>query len=149
MEDLMTETAATTLRRPFYWGIVVIVADDWFGELPVLDAESHVTADDHALIVQVRHSQDTDESGNEYEEEAETVVTVRLLDDPEPPAEGRREVFRGIVNVPSGRLNVGDAEEEATLAAHTGHNTIVVSVDASTPDDMFFPDAIWVDLLPV
>ncbi len=144
----------TTIQRPFHWGIVVIVGDDWGGEseAPAFDPDRMVAVNDRAVTIAVRHAQDTDEvetgaDGVEYVKFAEATVVARLLD-LSPTDEGRREVFSGVIAVPSGRLSIGDADEETIVTAHQGNNRVIVSVDDDVPEDDLSPDLVFVDLLP-
>jgi hypothetical protein len=144
----------TTIQRPFHWGIVVVVGDDWGGEseVPAFDPDRIVAANDFAVTISVRHAQDTDEvetgdDGVEYVKLAEATVVARLLD-ASPTGEGRREVFSGVIAVPSGRLSIGDADEETIVTAHQGDNRVRVSVDDEVPADDLSPDLVYVDLLP-
>ncbi len=144
----------TVIKRPFHWGIVIIVGDDWDGEseVPVFDPDRMVAANDFAVTIAVRHAQDTDEvetgdDGVEYVKFAEASVVARLLDS-SPTDEGRREVFSGVIDVPSGRLSIGDADEETIVTAHQGTNRVIVSVDEEVPDDDLSPDVLYVDILP-
>ena len=150
----MEPNRATTIKRPFHWGIVIIVGDDWGGEseVPAFDPARMVAANDFAVTIAVRHAQDTDEvetgdDGVEYVKLAEATVVARLLDSP-PTDEGRREVFSWVIAVPSGRLSIGDADEETIVAAHQGNNRVIVSVDDEVPADDLSPDLVYVDLLP-
>jgi len=144
----------TIIQRPFNWGLVIVVGDDWDGEreLPAFEQQRMVGASEFAVTIGVRHAQDSEEfetgdDGEEYLKLAETRVEVRLLDSP-PADAGRREVFSGLVAVPSGRLSIGDADEETIVAAHPGNNRIVVSVDHDVGAGDLMPDAVYVDLLP-
>jgi hypothetical protein len=144
----------TTIRRPFHWGIVVVVGDHWDGEreVPAFDPDRMVVANDFAVTIAVRHAQDTDEvetgdDGVEYLKFAEATVVARLLDSPST-SEGRRGVFSGVISVPSGRLSIGDADEETVVAAHLGKNRVTVSVDDGVQADDLSPDVVYVDLLP-
>jgi hypothetical protein len=144
----------TNIKRPFHWGIVIIVGDDWNGEskVPEFDPDRIVAANDFAVTIAVRHAQDTDEvemgdDGVEYVKLAEATVVARLLDSTSSD-EGRREVFSGVIAVPSGRLSIGDADAETIVAADHGDNRVIVSVDDEVPSDDLSPDLVYVDLLP-
>jgi hypothetical protein len=145
----------TTIKRPFHWGIVVLFGDDWRGEpeVPAFEPDRMVAANDFVLTVRVRHAQDTDETetgddGIEYVKFAEVTVVARLLDSP-PTNDGRREVFSAVIAVPSGRLSIGDADEETIVSAHQGANRVTISVAGDVPADDQSPDLVYVDLLPV
>jgi hypothetical protein len=138
----------TTVRRPFNWGIVMIMGDDWLGELPEIRPDVPVSANERAIIVLVRHAQDSGEIEGDYVKLAETEVVVRRLDEPAAASDSRREVFRGEITTPTGRVSIGDADDWTTAPAHPGANLVVVSVDARLPLDDLSPDAVQVDLLP-
>jgi hypothetical protein len=144
----------TVITRPFHWGIVIIVGDDRDGDkgVPPFDPGRIVAANDLAVTVSVRHAQDTHEvetgaDGVESVKVAKATVVVRLLDS-SPTDEGRRQVFSGVIAVPSGRLSIGDADEAALVTAHEGSNRVVVSVDDDVPADDASPDVVYVDLMP-
>ena len=141
--------APTLIRRPFHWGVVILVDAEWTGEgLLEPDPERLVTANEQGAMVLVRHAQDTDEVEGEYLKFAEVDVHVRRLDAARDGEAGRREVYRGTIDLPSGTLNVGDADDEALVPAHEGANILVVRVEDTLPADDLAPDAVWVDLLP-
>ena len=138
----------TTVRRPFNWGIVIIAADDWAGDLPEVARDALVAANESAVIIGVRHAQDSGEFDGEFLKLAEAEVVVRRLDGSASSGESRRELFRTVITVPTGRVTVGDADEQVVVSAHRGANAVLVSVDAQVPIDDMSPDAVQVDLLP-
>lgn len=153
-ETPLEPNRVTTVKRPFHWGIVIIVGDDWGGEseVPTFDPHRMVAASDFAVTIAVRHAQDTDEvetgdDGVEYVKFAEAIVVVRLLDS-SPTDEGRREVFSGVIGVPSGRLSIGDADGDTIVTAHQGDNRVIISVDDEVSADNLSPELVYVDLLP-
>ncbi len=143
MQPLLT----TTIRRPFHWGIVVVAVEPPTGDIPAVVGDTLVVANAHSLIILVRHAQDIESLDGEYDF-AEAEVTVRQMVGPmSSPASGR-VVYEGVLDVPSGRLSVGDADDWVILPAHHGANTAVVSVEAGVPADELSPDAVHVDLWP-
>lgn len=144
----------TTIERPFHWGIVVVAGDDWdgTGEVPEFDPARMVAANDCIVTIAVRLAQDsgefeTGDDGVEYVKPAKATVVARLLD-AWPTDSGRREIFEGIIAVPTGRLSIGDADGETIVAAHRGNNRIIVSVDDEVPAENLSPNLVYVDLLP-
>jgi hypothetical protein len=117
--------------------------------LPDVNPDRLVSANEHGIITLVRHAQDSDEYEGEFLKFAEAEVVVTLLDEPTQSSGIRREVFRGVINAPTGHMTVGDADAETSVPAHRGPNIVVVSVYARDPMDDLSPEAVWVDLLPV
>jgi hypothetical protein len=136
-----------TIRRPFHWGIVIIVAQDWIGDLPAVDPGIPVSANEGAVIILVRHAQDSDQFEGELMKFAEVEVTVRKLDQLPAADDSRREVFRGSITAPTGHITVGDADDWLVVPAHRGANTIAVSVDAQVSRDDLSPEAVQIDFL--
>lgn len=133
--------ATTTIRRPFHWGIVT-VGPDGSGQLPDVAAGALVSANAHGLVILVRHAQDIESFGADFDW-AEAEIVVRQLVNAESAPRPRREVFRGLINVPNGRLAVGDADGFVVVPAHEGANIVVVTVDASLPVDGPITGASW------
>jgi hypothetical protein len=137
-----------TIRRPFHWGVAFVVAYEPDVDIPEPNPSQLVSANDHGICVLVRRAQDTDDVEGDYIKFAKVEVGLRVVDSTHGLSEDRREVFSGEINVPSGRLQIGDADEWTVVDAHSGANTIVVSVRAEVPADDLSPDAVWVELLP-
>ncbi|HKG57627.1 MAG TPA: hypothetical protein VKA85_10300, partial [Candidatus Limnocylindrales bacterium] len=110
--------------------------------------ERLVSANENAVIILVRHAQDSDDYDGEVLKFAEAEVIVTLLDEPTPSSGSRREVFRGVINAPTGEFTVGDADTDTVVPAHAGLNSVLVFVDSQVPPDDLSPDEVWVDLLP-
>jgi hypothetical protein len=147
----MIDSAGRTpamIRRPFHWGIVFMLAEEQKANIPEPVRDQLVSANESGISVSVRHAQDSDEVEGDYIKFAEVQIGFRVLDAPPVTTEYRREVFRGTIDLPSGRLNVGDADEETIVNGHRGPNTIIVSVNADVARDEVSPDALWIDLLP-
>ena len=139
--------SSAVIRRPFHWGIVIVSAPEEGGAIPDVQPDRAVTGDEHGLIALVRHAQDVESFAEELDW-AEAEVLVRLLLGAAPESADRREVYRGRLHTPSGRVTVGDADSEVTHPAHDGWTNVVVTVDADVPGDDLSPDAIRVDLSP-
>jgi hypothetical protein len=132
-----------TIRRPFHWGIVVI-APDGNAQIPEVASDTLVSSNGQGLVILVRHAQDVESFDGDFDW-AEAEITVRLLVEPQA-ATPDREVFRGVINVPDGRLAVGDADGDVIVPAHHGANLVVVTIEPSQP--ALSPDVVQVDLLP-
>lgn len=139
--------ATAVIRRPFHWGIVIVTDGKTDQQLPDIDPNQLVTADEHGIIALVRHAQDI-ESFDDDLEWAESEVTVRLLPNDAVPADGRREIYRGVLITPSGRISIGDADGDVLHPAHHGSTLVVVSVSADLEDGDLQPASIQLDLLP-
>ena len=143
----------TVIKRPFHWGIVIIVGDDWDGEseVPVFDPDRMVAANDFAVAIAVRHAQDAvrsrPETADRYVKFAEASVVARLLNS-SPTHEGRREVFSGVIDVPSGRLSIGDADEETIVTAHRGSTgSLFLSMTRSRTTTCRLTSSTWTSCL--
>ena len=143
----MQPLSSATIRRPFHWGIVIVASPEEGGEIPDVQPEQAVTGDEHGLIALVRHAQDIESFDGEIEW-AEAEVVVRLLSEEEPASRDRRQVYRGTIRTPTGKVAVGDADGEVVHPAHHGWTTVTVTVDGHLPEDDLSPDAIQVDLSP-
>lgn len=138
--------STVVLTRPFGWGIVIVNDPALGGEVPDVDPNRLVTASDGGLIALVRHSQDVDSFEDDFAW-AEATVEIRHLTKPLPdPA--WRTVYSGVLLTPSGRLLVGDADDEVMVATHPGSTRVEVFVLLETPDDDPGPEHIRLDLLP-
>ena len=135
-----------TIRRPFHWGIVVLIPEG-DAQVPDVDPDAMVSTNGQALVILVRHAQDVDSFDDDVRW-AEAEIVFRLLVEEPTSAVPRREVFRGVIDMPSGRLEVGDADGNVVVPAHPGANTVIVTVDPAHPADDLSPEQIQVDLLP-
>lgn len=110
------------VKRPFWWGLILL-SDRDAPELPSL-TESVVSASSTGLLVKVLHAQDVDITGYEDDEivpPAQVQVHVRVGDRPRGDV-----LFAGEIEVPSGVLTLGDAEQEDTLEIGPGRWTVQV-----------------------
>lgn len=142
----MQPLTSVLIRRPFHWGIVIMSDVKFGGDIPDVDSNVLVTANDRGVIVLVRHAQDIESFDDDFEW-AEAEVVVRQLPAGAGIQSDRREVFRGQLSVPSGRVSVGDADDDIALSAHLGLNEVVITIDRNA-DDSDRPDSIQIDLLP-
>lgn len=113
------------VKRPFWWGLVLLVDRD-ASEVPSL-ANSVISASPSGLAVKVLHAQDVDLSGFEDDElvpPTQVQVLVRVGERPQADA-----LFSGEIDVPSGVLTVGDAEQQDAL--EIGRGRWAVQVDCA------------------
>ncbi|GAB3871994.1 hypothetical protein [Terrabacter terrigena] len=144
----MQPLSTALIRRPFHWGIVIVSDVKSGGDIPEVHPNALVTANDHGVIVLVRHAQDIPSFDGNFDW-AESEVMVRLLPASAATRTDRREVFRGRLSVPSGRISMGDADDEVVHSAHSGLNEVVITVARDVDESDRSPDAIQIDLLPV
>lgn len=126
-------------RRPFHWGILN-VADAGSRRLPDLEPGHAVSWGDDAFDITVRHAQDVEWDGLEDDELiplAEVEVRVHLG---VPAPEG---VPEGVIAVPSGRIDLGDADSNHQVDVAPGSWRVAVrpqpSGDAELVDLWFSP----------
>jgi hypothetical protein len=130
-----------TLIRPWHWGIAVVSAMG--AELPRLLSGALVTASPDALVIKVRHAQDTDADVFEGDLAWATAsVRVRSLTrfESEEPA-----LHEGTLRLPGGRLTIGDADSEVTVSGLDETNRVRVSVVA---EDGVSATEVVIDMAP-
>ena len=138
---------STTIRRPFHWGIVVVADAEGSQPYPEVEPTQPVTADQNAVIVTVRHAQDVElASGDQKIPLAEVEVQVLLHTEEVPAQDDRRELYRGTLELPSGRVYVGDADEQVEFTAPDGRAEIVVTVGPEVDESDLSPDAVQIDI---
>jgi hypothetical protein len=139
-----------TVRRPWHWGIAIISDATIGGQIPEVEAGRPVSANEYGLIVLVHHAQDTDDwpEGEEWADDdaevewaqASVVLTswAAVSDWPD------RDVvlYDGRLETPSGRLSVGDADEDVVISCPTGQIRLRVCGDGA-PER---PDRVQIDL---
>jgi hypothetical protein len=128
------------VERPFWWGQILLMDRD-APEVPPL-TESVVSASSSGLAVKVLHAQDVDLTRFEDDEivpPAQVLVHVRVGDQPRADA-----LFSGELDVPSGVLTVGDAEQEDAL--EIGPGRWAVQVDCAPRE---FAETVRVWLQPM
>ncbi len=114
-------------KRPFSWGLLLILDRDT-SLLPRL-MDSAVSQSRDGLAVKVLHAADVDLSGYEDHEvvpPAEVEVEIQIHE--RPPTD---VTFHGAIEVPSGVLTVGDAEQEDALAIGAGRWAVQVDCEPS------------------
>lgn len=114
------------IKRSFNWGILML-SDGDSKDVPEFDHGSTFATTPHALVVAVRHAQDVD-----YE------ALDLGSDDVIPPAEVSVRVAPGgpenadfscVLDLPSGRLRVGDADHEDAVMVPPGRYSFAVTLD--------------------
>lgn len=123
------------LRRPFNWGLLLL-ADQASTELPEgpRSRPPYVTATQSAAAIAVRHAQDVDDL---HAGPAE--VTVNLYVDTAPE---RDPAYLGSIDIPSGVIEVGDAEETEALEIGAGHWTLQISAEPTEHPEKI---SIWLN----
>ena len=122
--------------RPFGWGIL-LVADSATSEIPEMEEGVPFPSTATAVAVPVRHTQDVDIDGlalTADEAIPEFAVKVRAFVGHEADCPVR---FDGRIEVPSGRVSVGDADRDDTLELEPGLWRLQVAL--SPPD---YPDRV-------
>ena len=114
--------------QPFRWGLLTAFDSERSWGLPDDVTANAVTATDTALAVQVRHSQDIEEPEDWPSDlnlpEAQVRVVVAFAESPD----GAPVEFDGFLQCQSGRLAVGDAEDERILHVPAGVLRVQVSL---------------------
>lgn len=124
---------------------IAIVADPK-GEVPEIQPEQAVTIGESGLVILVRHAQDTEAEVFEGDWEWATATThVKTLAEAESAS--RPVLCDVVLNTPTCRLGIGDADGEVILPCPgTGRTRLVVSADDVSEGGL---NEVWVDLLPV
>ena len=110
------------VKRPFWWGLLLVMDRD-ASDVPSLN-DSAVSQSTQGLAVKVLHAQDVDLSGagpDDVAPPAPVLVDVRIGEHPHTDV-----LFRGTIDVPSGVLTVGDAEQEDALEIGPGRWAVQV-----------------------
>lgn len=139
----MQPLATVSVTRPWHWGIVILSDPSLGGEIPSVDPGRSVAANENGLVVLVRHAQDQVASFDDDFNWAEATVTVRHLAHEPPQCEGRMSVFEGAIDLPTGRLWIGDADGDVQMSGPTGPSVVRVLFPV---DDRESPDQVWVDI---
>lgn len=115
-------------KRPFWWGLILLLDRDSTEVPQLIDAVVSPSRD--GLAVKVMHAQDVDLSGFDADEiapPAEVQVDIHIGE-----AGPGQVLFTGSIDIPSGVLTVGDAEQEDTLEIGAGR--WAVQVDCEPPE---------------
>ena len=114
-------------ERPFAWGIVLFQDRDSV-DVPELSGSPVSHAPD-GFVVKVRHAQDVDLDGYADDDDVPAAqVQIVIWLDQEAPGPS---TFRGVIEVSSGVLTVGDADHEDALAIGAGRWS--VQIDCEPP----------------
>jgi len=128
------------VRRPFGWGLVLLLDRDT-SEVPSLTG-SAVSQSAEGLAVKVLHAQDVDLAGagpDDVIPPPQVLIRVRIGERPHGEV-----LFSGVIDVPSGVLTVGDAEQEDAL--EIGPGRWAVQVDCAPTE---FAETVRVWLQPL
>jgi hypothetical protein len=135
----MRPNFAVAVTRPWHWGIVV-VGDPSSTAVPDYLERHIVSAGDSALLIAVRHAQDTENTDLEF---AEAEVMLRGFERPVADLGIGRSIFSGTISLPRGRLSVGDADGQVVLDLGAGVHDVLVSVADGVTDH---PEKVCIDL---
>jgi hypothetical protein len=142
----MDALATTDVTRPWHWGIAILSDPSLGGEIPDVDPDARVSANENGIVILVRHAQDVDEESFDDDVPwAEATVTIRLWPSPPEVEPERTVVFDGTLATPTRRIWIGDADEDRVLEGFPSAITIRVLLAA---DDLDSPDRVWVDAWP-
>src|SRR5690348_5223864 len=133
-----------TLVRPWHWGLAIVA--DPKGEVPEVQPEQVVTIGESGLVILVRHAQDIEAEvfENDWEWGTATIHVKTLAEAESTP---RPVLCDVVLNTPTCRLGIGDADGEVILPCPgTGRTRLVVSADDVGEGGL---DEVWIDLLPV
>ncbi|MEM9894705.1 MAG: hypothetical protein AAF962_27980 [Actinomycetota bacterium] len=108
-----------SVARPFHWG-VLIVGDRYDAALPDLGPGPTIGVGRCSITIPVRHAQDTDSTDCGP---FAVNVTCTLIDGEYPAG-----AAEAVVNLPSGVLAIGDADEAEYLDVQPGLWRIVVDL---------------------
>jgi len=111
-------TDGATWRQAFRWGLLLAFDDQAEWALPEGVGSGAILASSTCLAVPVLHAQDVEVPGDWPEDEAlpEAEVEVRVVLGVIPD----EAEFVGVLECPSGRLNVGDADFSQVLGVPVG-----------------------------
>jgi hypothetical protein len=126
------------VHRPFVWGILLI-GDSASPGVPATEPGVAVVATRTVVAIGVRHAQDVDfEPADDGQEVPQFSVTVevRLGQLAETAVH-----FDDVIEVPSGRITVGDADREQSLLVTPGPWRIQLAL---TPEDQAEKVDVWI-----
>ena len=107
---------------------IAIVADPK-GEVPEIQPEQAVTIGESGLVILVRHAQDTEAEVSEGDWKWAT-ATIHVKTLAEAESASRPVLCDFVLNTPTCRLGIGDADGEVILPCPgTGRTRLVVSAD--------------------
>jgi len=138
----MQALTTVTVTRPWHWGIAILSDPSLGGEIPEVVSESRASSNGKGVVVLVRHAQDVEASDGDFVW-AEASVIVRHWPGAPPIDPDRTVVFEGSLPTPTGRLELGDADEGIVMTGLTASSTLRVLSPSDDPDS---PDRVWVDV---
>jgi hypothetical protein len=138
----MQALTTVTVTRPWHWGIAILSDPSLGAETPEVVPEAGVSANGKGVVVLVRHAQDVETFDGDFDW-AETSVTIRHWSGAPPTEPDRTVVFEGPLATPTGRLWIGDADQEVVMSGLRTSSTLRV---ASPSDDLESPERVWVDV---
>jgi hypothetical protein len=116
------------------------------GEVPEVQPEEVVTVGESGLVILVRHAQDIEAEVFEGDWEWAT-ATIHVKTLAEAESTPRPVLCDVVLNTPTYRLGIGDADGEVILPCPgTGRTRLVVSAEDVGEGGL---DEVWVDLVPV
>jgi hypothetical protein len=137
----MQPLATVTITRPWHWGIVIVSDAELGGQIPDVDPDAPVTANENGLVILVRHAQDVPSFDGDFEWAETTVALCHRATSPSPNPE-RTQLFEGTLATPSGRLWIGDADDEVVTSGLSTSSILRISAPL---DEVDSPGQIWID----
>ena len=131
--DGETPNGGFRLDWPFGWGLLLI-GDGASQELPSIRRGVAVTATGSVIAVGVRHAQDVEPGSAIHEFHVSVEVRVGQ------PAD-RSHCFDCLIDVPSGRITLGDADREEEVDVGPGRWRVQVALE---PEDLPEHVDVWI-----
>jgi hypothetical protein len=128
------------VTRPWHWGVAILSDPSLSGEIPEVEPEARVSANGMGVVVLVRHAHDVESLDDD---EAEATVALRRWSAAPEIEVNRTVLFEGQLATPTGRLGLGDADEEVVMTGLSPATTLRV---LSPSDDLDSPDQVWIDV---
>lgn len=113
------------LRRPFAWG-VLLVGDASDARIPSVPAEGSISRSATQVAIPVRHEQDVALSGDNPDEITPFAVRLSCSGG---TAQSQALEFDDVIELPSGRLAIGDADRVETVGLSPGRWRIQVAME--------------------
>lgn len=132
-----------SVTRPWHWGISIISDPSLGGEIPEVEPNARVSANESGLVVLVRHAQDQVDTVDDDVEWAQATVTVRHHSAAPAADSDKTSIFEGVISTPTRRLWIGDADEDVQMTGFSERSAVRV---LARPDDLDSPDQVWVDV---
>jgi hypothetical protein len=138
----MQALTIVTVTRPWHWGIAILSDPSLGGEIPEVVPKARVSANRNGVVVLVRHAQDVESFEGDFDW-AEAAVTIRRWSAAPETEPDRTVVFEGPLATPTGRLRLGNADEDVVMTGLSVSTTVRVLLPS---DDLDAPDRAWVDV---